>query len=910
MKITKCRVNHLINPIGYQFDKTVFTFVVSGAVGKKQVAAQIMVAADEQMKNVVYDSGMSDRVDSLGTEVKLTLKPRTRYYWTAKALSDVGEEAVSEVSYFETAKMDEAWSGKLISCDRSESRHPVFTRTFDTDKTVKAARLYITGLGLYQVKVNSQAVSGEKLTPYYTDYNKWVQYQTYDVTDMISKQNELEITLGNGWYSGRFNFMSKTDDKGYYGDDWKLIAELHILYEDGSFDVINTDESWILNRSNITFSNIYDGEQRDDTLPELSPESVIVLNETLPLKERMSIPVCVHEELPAKELLHTPSGEWVFDIGQNMTGGFRLRVNEPYGAVIHIQFGEVLQNGNFYRDNLRTAKAEYIYVSDGKELVIEPMFTFYGYQYAKVEGCNSLNVGDFAALAYYSDITPVGELVTGDEKLNKLISNITWGQKSNFVDIPTDCPQRDERMGWTADTQVFMATANYFTDSCAFYRRYLYELRIAQGENGCVPDVAPRTGVDGGSSVWGDAATIIPWKLYEFYGDKSILAESYKSMKAWVDYIAAVDGEEHDWEKVFQYGDWLALDHPALKEDTTAGGTEEGFIADVYYLNSCGIVRKSAEILGYTDDVKKYGNMEKRLKAYISDEFFTKNGRLALSTQTAYTLALYYRLSENPDKLKRLFMKLLKDSEYKLKTGFVGTPLISNVLSMTGEDQVAYKLIHSEEYPGWLYEVNLGATTIWERWNSLGTDGTVSSTGMNSFNHYAYGAIGEWMWRTIGGITPDEKEPGFRQAHLRPIPDYKTGNAKCIFDSPAGTYKVSWKIIGIDQVKVEISVPFNCTVRLYLPYCADLPKEQKLETGEYAFTYRTEEPLKRTYTVDDTLEALLGDDDTKNKLMTLLPGILQAPAGMRGMTLKDLILRYQPDGADMPDMINKQLALG
>ncbi|MCQ2501950.1 MAG: family 78 glycoside hydrolase catalytic domain, partial [Lachnospiraceae bacterium] len=566
---------------------------------------------------------------------------------------------------------------------------------------------------------------------------------------------------------------------GYYGAGYKLLAELRVKYEDGSSEVIPTDDSWEVTRSKITFSNIYDGEHRDDTLPDVTPVKAEILGtaDLFPVKERLSLPVIVQEEVPAIALLDTPAGEKVFDMGQNLTGVFSLHLKEEAGTRIHIQVGEVLQQGNFYRDNLRTARAEYWYVSDGTEMDLIPEFTFYGYRYVKVEGAKNLKKEDMKALVCYSDITPAGKMVTGDQMLNKLLSNIAWGQKGNFVDVPTDCPQRDERMGWTADTQVFVPTACFMTDSYAFYRKYLYELRGEQKlADGAVPDVIPSHGVGGGSSVWGDAATIMPWMLYEYYGDKQILIESYDSMKAWVDHIRRVDqGEQRCWKDVFQYGDWLALDNVNGVKDSVKGGTDDAFIGYVYYMNSAALVKEAAKLLGKENDAKEYAELEKELRDYIQEEYYTPSGRCAVPTQTAYTLTLMHGLSCNEEKTLGLLKKVIKEAGTKLRTGFVGTPMVASVLSKYNEDKLAYTILHDEEYPGWLYEINLGATTVWERWNSMEADGSVSSTGMNSFNHYAYGSIGEWMFKTMGGISPDLEKPGFKRAIIRPIPDYRTG---------------------------------------------------------------------------------------------------------------------------------------
>lgn len=465
MQIVDCRMNHIENPIGYLMKKTVFSWKVVQAKGCKQRTARIIVAESKSMDRIIYDSGNCANLDSLGTDIKLNLKPCTEYFWTVIVESDADEVAISKVNRFETGKMEEPWRGQWITCDSTEHRHPRFEKEWELKGEIQRARLYICGLGLYEAYLNGNKIGDEYLTPYSNNYNRWLQYQTYDITDCLDHHSSLTVNLGNGWYKGRFGFRS-AGQGGYYGDSWKLIAEVRIWYSDGSIETIGTDESWLVSRSNITFSNIYDGEHRNDMLINTEKvHAVICPRPNGVLCERMSVPVQIHERIQPAELIHTPADEWVFDMGQNFAGIFCLHVNEPAGTKICLQFGEVLQNGCFYRDNLRTAKAEYRYVSDGVEKDIVPAFTYYGYRYVKIEGISEIKTEDFTGLALYSKTTRVGELETGHPLVNRLVENTRWGLKSNFVDVPTDCPQRDERMGWTGDAQVFSTTASYLEES-------------------------------------------------------------------------------------------------------------------------------------------------------------------------------------------------------------------------------------------------------------------------------------------------------------------------------------------------------------------------------------------------------------------------------------------------------------
>ncbi|MCM1304774.1 MAG: glycoside hydrolase family 78 protein [Butyrivibrio sp.] len=929
MKINHCKVNHIGSPLGYLLTVPRFSWQVEGAEGKKQDAARIIVTDDKEGSRVLADTGMKEDMNMLGEPVEIELRPRTRYYWTVTVRTDAGEETVSGVNWFETGKMGEPWTGKWITCDSSIERHPVFQKKFMLTEQVASARLYICGLGLYVAKLNGSRVGEERLTPYCNDYRSWIQYQTYDVTEMLCRENEMEVLLGNGWYKGRFGYTGHPGDGGYYGDSWKLIAELHVRFQDGSQEIICTDENWQISRSGLVFSGIYDGEQRDDTLPETEVETAVLVQEkeqqTLHLTERLSLPVLVQEEIQPVALLQTPSGEQVFDLGQNMAGVFRLSVCEPEGTRIRVQVGEVLQEGNFYRDNLRTAKAEYLYISDGKPHMLEPIFTYYGYRYAKVEGVTHLQKEDFTGLAYYSNIPFVGQLTVKDENLNRLLSNIQWSQKSNFVDVSTDCPQRDERMGWTADTQVFVPTACYFTDAFAFYRKYLYDLRKEQSAcEGMVPNVIPSFGNRETAAVWGDAVTIIPWKLYLYYGDVGILEESIDSMAAWVEYIRQVDGGNHGWRRAFQFGDWLALDHPGGGTDQVRGGTDEAYVADVYYWNSarlvakaagvlisslekgtgasggqdCSQVRKTDQLAHYRLLQEEYSKLADRLKEEIEAEYFTSTGRCAVATQTGYVLALYYDLAKDRRKVLGELLDLLKKTDHKLTTGFVGTPLIMEVLSSMGEEKLAYEILHNEEYPGWLYEVGLGATTIWERWNSMDPDGSVSSTGMNSFNHYAYGSVGEWMWQNMAGIRPMEEAPGFKRVLIRPVPDAGTGGVEAEYHSPMGIYRVQWEVRGADEVYLRVEVPFGCSARLELPY-ADQEESRELSPGVFELTYRTGGPLREVFSVDMTIGELLERPKAKALLLDFMPQLTQIPDQMKKMPLRMALERSGRGSAEL-----------
>lgn len=514
-------------------------------------------------------------------------------------------------------------------------------------------------------------------------------------------------------------------------------------------------------------------------------------------------------------------------------------------------FGEVLQNGNFYRDNLRSAKAEYIYKSAGKPVMLSPKFTFYGYRYVKVEGVEKIRPKDFTALVLYSDLPKLGTLVTGNALLNRLIANVEWGQKGNFLDVPTDCPQRDERMGWTGDAQVFAPTASYLRDCYAFYTKYLHDMAQEQkGHGGEVPNVVPSFGTGfgnhwGSSAAWGDAACVIPWVCYEFSGDLSILEDQYESMRGWVEFIRQVDSENHGWRRHFHFGDWLALD--AASPGEMHGGTDVGYVADAMYYRSVLLLEKAAGVLGKEEDKKQYGELAKCILEEIRKEYFTVSGRCAVPTQTGLVLAAALKLSPDQKRVEESLIRRMEEDGRRLKTGFVGTPMLCPTLTKIGREDIAFELLLNEDYPGWLYEVKLGATTIWERWNSLLADGSISDTGMNSLNHYAYGSVAEWLCRDVAGLSADT--PGFRTAVLVPHFCRELKAVAFTYLSAAGEWKVDWEILEVQgdrtamedtvhgeeiscyRVRYCCSVPFGCHARLVLPG----EEEKELIAGEYEF---------------------------------------------------------------------------
>jgi alpha-L-rhamnosidase len=900
MKITSLKTNRITNPLGFDLGKPSFSFIACETTASKQSSAQIQVALDIDFNEIVFDTGKSEDIDSLAFELSIELKPRTRYYWRVTVWANNGDVATSGTAWFETAKMEEPWSSKWITPDLDIKIHPVLSKEFKLEKSVKSARAYVCGLGLYEININGSKCGDEYLAPNFNAYNKWVQYQTYDITDtLIQGENIIDVSLGNGMYKGPFGLDSK---ENIYGDKFALLCEVVIEHEDGTSTVINSDETWKARRSSIIESTIYDGEVYDATFNDLTTYEVkeIALGFEK-LKARLSLPVKIKEKLKVVAVIKTPAGETVLDLGQNMVGWIEFKINAPKGTEVLLQHGEILQEGNFYRDNLERAKAEFRYISDGEKAAVRPHFTYYGFRYVKVSGWHGeINAEDFTGCVLYSDMDTTGHIETNNPLVNRLFLNALWGQKGNFLDVPTDCPQRGERLGWTGDAQVFSGTASFNMDTFAFFSKYAYDIaREQEGRNGAVPIVVPVTSMNAGSaSGWSDVATIVPWTAYIQFGDKKILEQQFESMKAWADYIRREDensGSRRLWTTGFHFGDWLALDGES--PNSFAGGTEEGFIASAYYCYSSMLVAKAAKVLGKEELFREYETLSNEVREAIREEYFTKTGRLGLKNQTAYILALYFDLvpEGKKDRVIADLSERLKRDKNHLKTGFIGTPYFCKVLSENGCNDLAYTLLLNKDYPSWLYAVTMGATTIWERWNSVLPDGKISGTDMNSLNHYSYGSIVEWMYRYMAGINPVEDKPGFRQVKIAPQPDYRLKYAKASYNSAVGLYESQWEISEEGNLSFKIVIPFNASAVVILPNSklGNVKVDGKelrdtflnavqtgdnvsveLTSGSYEFFYVPEVSYIKCYSTNFNFKELVENEETKKVLIDTLPMIL------------------------------------
>ena len=837
MKIIRMRCDYMDNPIGFDLDSPVFGWVVEAeGYDRMQSAYQLQIAESADFGHLVYDSGKVASDVSVAVKPEITFKPRTPYHWRVRVWDEAGQESnYSAPATFETARGKEPWQAKWIGRS-SEERMPQLRKSFVLKDQVLRARAYVSGLGMYCLFLNGNRVGEDVLTPFINAYDQWIQYQTYDITDLlVPGENAIGAWLGNGYYAGRVNWPGIPTRRQIYGKDLGLIAEVVITYRDGREERILTDESWKISDSPLLRSEIYDGEHYDARLYQdgwncpgyddrgWHPASLIKAPEGK-LQARRSPPLKVMETLPCRQVITTPKGETILDFGQNISGWVRLRVTAPSGTEILLQAGEVLdKEGNFYRDNMRTALAEQRYICKGGGEEYAPFMTFMGFRYMKLSGVEpeTIRAEDFVAEAIYSAMETTGHFECSDERVNRLFLNALWSQKDNFVDVPTDCPQRDERMGWTGDAQVFAAAASMNMETDAFYRKYLYDLMLEQRQTGYVPVVVPNFLRTSGkwsftTTGWADAAVIMPWVCYLYFGDKEILAQQYESMKGWLEYMRSQDTEGNNRYGGDHLGDWLAQD--TKDPFNNFGATPTDLIATGYYAYSARIVAKTAMILKKADDAERYTQLHERVRDAFRREYLTPNGRVLSETQTAQVLTLFMELFEQgkEEVIVQHLEDRLHDDGLKLTTGFIGTPYLCPMLSEHGLNEYAYHLLLSAQNPSWLYAVERGATTIWERWNGIAEDGSFGPVSMNSFNHYAYGSIVEWMYRYVCGINPLESAPGFKRILLKPKPNSLLTHAKARVRSQYGLIESSWELKE-SGIRLEFTIPFNTSAEMVLP---------------------------------------------------------------------------------------------
>ncbi len=838
LQISTLSVEHLTNPVGLDETQPKFSWVLTSKQRNvMQTAYEIQVADNVAIKGkLVWKTGkvLSDASINVSYNGE-KLQSGKRYFWRVRAWDNKGNcSGWSNVNFWQMALLNTAdWKAQWIESDMKEVKRlcPQFRKSFSANKTIQTATAYITAHGMYEANINGKKIGDAFLTPGFTSYNKRLQYQTYDVTSMLQKgENVIAVNVGNGWYRGYLGWITQVNT---WGDKLGLLLQLDITYTDGTKESVITDGSWKSATGSIVTAEIYYGETIDANkettgwkLPDYDESKwagVKVADYKLNnLVATYNEPVRKHEVFKATKVITTPKGEKVLDFGQNMVGFESIKVKGQKGDTIRIYHAEVLDKaGNFYTENLRTATSVSTYVLSGNgEESFEPHFTFYGFRYIKIVGARGeINPENFPAVALYSDIQKNGSFTTSNPLINQLQSNITWGQRGNFLDIPTDCPQRDERLGWTGDAHVFVRTAAYNRGVYNFFAKWMKDVAADQWEDGRVPWVIPNIFTnsknESGSTGWSDVSTIIPWNIYMAYGDKRILENQYPGMKKWVDYMKNKSINNLWNTEKFHFGDWLFF-RPDDDKDGIAAITDKNMIAQCFFAHSTQMLINAAQVLGKTDDVKLYSDLLSKVKKAYMDEYMTANGGLVSGTQTAYVLALNFDML--PENLRqqaadRLVKNIAKYNDH-ITTGFIGTPYICHVLSRYGYEDVAYKLLLQKTYPSWLYPVTVGATTIWERWDAQKPDGSFQTSEMNSFNHYAYGAIGDWMYRVAAGLR--EAAAGYKEIIVQTHPggDFTYMNAD--LKTSYGNAASHWKISG-NQLIMEVEIPVNTTATIYIP---------------------------------------------------------------------------------------------
>lgn len=717
------------------------------------------------------------------------------------------------------------WNAKWIkpTTDLGEAA-PLYFKNFRAKADIAAATLTITAQGVYEAVINGIRVGSFVLAPGWTTYTRRLQYQTYDVASLLAEENHIEVMVGRGWYRSRMVGWSDSSVQGNLRKNPSgLLAQLTITYSDGTTETICSDESWSVKESQVRFSDIYDGEIFDATFDtdEVSPAAVYE-GPWDTLIPQQGEEICEQERLTVADIFTTPAGETVIDFGQEVTGYVEISLSARAGDIVDLSFAEVMdKHGNFYNANYRSAKAQYHYICKDGTQTYKTRLTFYGFRYLRVNefpgGAANVKPENFTAIVVHSRLQRTGCLNSSNPLLNRLFENIIWGQKSNFLDVPTDCPQRDERLGWTGDAQVFVRTACLNYDVEKFFTKWLADMAADQHEDGYIGHVIPDLlQSDTASAAWGDAATICPWEVYMAYGNPAILENQFDCMKGWVDYITSTTKDANLWTGGSHYGDWLGLDAPS---GSYKGSSREEFIASAYYAYSTALVIKAGKVLG--KDVSAYETLYQN----IVDTF--RKTYTEYKTQTECALAIYFHLAKDPKAASDQLADMVNACGVKLQTGFVGTPYLLHSLSDYGHADLAYSLLLREQYPSWLYPVTKGATTMWEHWDGIMENGDFWSTDMNSYNHYAYGAVADWMYGVAAGIKPLEEAPGYAKVSIAPIPDARLDWFGASLNTRHGFISSKWTKES-NGFRYDITTPVEAVITI-------AGKTQTVPAGSYVF---------------------------------------------------------------------------
>tara|TARA_R110002049_G_scaffold309206_1_gene518567 strand:+ start:32648 stop:35449 length:2802 start_codon:yes stop_codon:yes gene_type:complete len=851
--VDKILCENRIDPIGIDAKSPRLSWVlVSNKRNTSQSAyqTQVFTSMVTDKNNLIWDSGKVTSAQSVHISYEgPELISSKKYYWRVRVWDQNGSGSKWspinswQMGLLHASEIRADWIevNSQSAIDRSS---PLFRNEFKVSKKITSAIATITSHGLYLAYINGQKIGDAYFTPGWTSYNKRLQYQTYDVTKLLQQgNNAVGAMLGSGWYRGK---LAWGDEK--YGKTLALLLQIEVKYTDGTSEIMGTNKNWKTATGKILNSEIYNGETIDARkekagwkLPNYNDTDwglVTIKNfDKNNLVATINEPIRKHETFKPIAVITTPEGDQVLDFGQNLVGFVQVKIKGNNGDTIVLKHAEVLdKNGNFYTANLREAAQENTYIlKGGVEEIFEPHFSWQGFRYVRVKGISGkLNPENFTAIALYSDMNTTGNFTTSNQLINQLQHNIEWGQKGNFLDVPTDCPQRDERLGWTGDAQVFFNTAAFNMQVDNFFTKWMKDVKADQLENGSVPHVIPNVlnPHDSGSAGWADVATIIPWNMYLSFGDRTILENQYTSMKGWVDYISS-QSDNYLWNKGSHFGDWLFY-RPDDDNDGRAALTDKNLIAQCFYANSTQLLINASKVLGKQDEAITYKALLKNIKEAFINEYMTPNGGLISNSQTAYVLALNFDML--PENLRTQAAKRLADNvksyNYHLTTGFLGTPYLCHVLTRFGHHDLAYTLLMQKSYPSWLYPVTQGATTIWERWDGQKPNGDFQTTSMNSFNHYAYGAIGDWMYKTLGGINSSSETDGvgYKKIILKPhvanklvskeeeeqSEDEKLTMVKTDLDTYYGKISSHWKK-NENQFLMDFTIPVNTTAELHIP---------------------------------------------------------------------------------------------
>ncbi|MBN2632972.1 MAG: family 78 glycoside hydrolase catalytic domain [Bacteroidales bacterium] len=842
--VTDQTTEYKTNPVGIDVLQPRMSWKISGTgydIMQSAYSIRVATSARFSSSSIIWETGkiMSDESVFVPYEGP-ALKSGQRCYWQVRVWDNKGKASKwSPTAFWEMGLLSPAdWKAGWIEMEEDTNRYapaPHFRKEFSVSKPVARAVAYVTSHGFYELHLNGKKVGDQVLTPGWTSYSKRLQYQVYDVTGQIVKgDNALGAVLGDGWYRGTLGWGSNW---AIYGKRLGLLLQIRLTHTDGTESLIISDDTWkCYNNGAIRMTDIYNGETYDAT-KKLTGWNQPGYNDSAWKKVRTGnydkknliategASIRKIEEIKPVKVFRSPKGSLLVDMGQNMVGWVRIKVNGPKGTTVRIRHAEILDKyGEFYTANLRSAKCELNYTLAGTgDEVYEPRFTFMGFRYLEVSGFpGTLTTDHITGVVVHSDMEATGTYESSNPLLNQLQHNIRWGQKGNFVDVPTDCPQRDERLGWTGDAQAFFRTASFNYDVAPFFTKWLKDLAADQKPGGEIPDVIPdvlnrqNATTAAPSAGWGDVGVIIPWTMYTVYGDKKILGQQYTSMKKWVEYIRAKAGDSYIWKGGSKYGDWLFYHPPVNNHRAADGHTDHDFIATAYYAYSVSLLAEAAKVLGKTGDAELYSGLFNNIKKVFNHEYVTPAGRVGTNSQTSYVLALMFNLM--PDDLKdeaaRYLAEDIRSRGNHLSTGFLGTIYLCHVLSDNGYTDVAYDLLMQESYPSWLYPVKMGATTIWERWDGQKPDSTFQDAGMNSFNHYAYGAIGDWMYRVSAGI--EARKAGYKEILIQPHITKKLDYSKASFESMYGTISSGWERKD-GKIILRVSIPANTRAVIMLP---------------------------------------------------------------------------------------------